>query len=386
MNKYILIIFFILLNEYTSSYVIFPFKTRLSQINNIDNITLLFRSLQDNNIYINMEIGEPKQLIDVFLRMDSEIIYISEKNKTDLNPNYNNPQIYDVNSELKNFFDKNKSSTFKSTNESISLFNEKGQCSNDKLYYKTNEKNITLNTSFVFMKNIKGNMPGFIGFRLLKYEHYRQYNLIEQLKSNDIINTYFWMINYTSEYEGNLIIGEQPHIFDPKHYKEENLLNFPTFSFPTITEWGLRFDEITFQNKNFRPFHECIFKYELNYILGIDKFEKELDIYFNESILNGTCFKEYVKYPYSPHTFFFCDKEKYKDNLKYFPSLKFDFNKEFNYTFELDYNDLFIEKDDKLILMVFFPGSLDWYFGRPFLKKYSFLMNPSSKTIQFIVN
>ena len=37
-----------------------------------------------------------------------------------------------------------------------------------------------------------------------------------------------------------------------------------------------------------RPYHECIFKYEINYIFGIDVFEKEMDKYFNESIINGT--------------------------------------------------------------------------------------------------
>lgn len=40
-----------------------------------------------------MEIGEPNQVVDVFLCSDSEFIYFSEKNKTDLNPNYTNPQI-----------------------------------------------------------------------------------------------------------------------------------------------------------------------------------------------------------------------------------------------------------------------------------------------------
>ena len=56
-----------------------------------------------------------------------------------------------------------------------------------------------------------------------------------------------------------------------------------------------------------------------------------------------------------------------------------------NYTFELNYKDLFVEKYDKLILMVFFPknGSMDWYLGKPFLKKYSFLMNQDSKIIGY---
>ena len=209
--------------------------------------------------------------------------------------------------------------------------------------------------------------------------------ICEQLKLNDKITSYYWMVNYTSDYEGNLIIGEPPHIFDPKHYKKENLVESYPFLYRTmLLGWGLRFDEILFQDNNFRPFHECFFKHELNYIRGISEFQKILDIYFNESINNGTCFKEpKVKYPYSPHTFFYCNKDKYKDNIKYFPSLKFE-HKELKYTFELTYKDLFIEKHDKLILMVFFDDSgMDWYLGKPFLRKYSFLMNPDSKNVGF---
>ena len=206
------------------------------------------------------------------------------------------------------------------------------------------------------------------------------------MKENDVIKNYYWMINYTSENEGNFIIGEQPHKFDSQNYKEEDLLIAHPFTMTAMNlKWGLRFDEIAFRERNFRPNHECYFKYEYNYIEGIDKLEKELDNYFNESIQNGTCFKEIHKYyPYEPYKYYYCDKEKYKDIIKYFPPLEF-YLKEMNYTFELNYTDLFVEKYDKLILMVFFPkyGSMDWYLGKPFLKKYSFLMNQDSKIIGY---
>jgi hypothetical protein len=230
-----------------------------------------------------------------------------------------------------------------------------------------------------------GNMPGVIGLKAVIQEKHKEYNFIDKLKLNDAINSYFWMINYTSDYEGNFIIGEQPHIFDPTNYNEENLFTSYPFLNNGFNDWGLIFNEIMFKGRNFRPYHECYFRYELNYIKGIHDIEKELDIYFNESIQNGTCFKEKHKYyPYGPDKYYYCDKEKYKDIIKYFPSLKF-YLKEMNYTFELNYKDLFVEKYDKLILMVFFPkyGSMDWYLGKPFLKKYSFLMNQDSKIIGY---
>ena len=55
-----------------------------------------------------------------------------------------------------------------------------------------------------------------------------------------------------------------------------------------------------------------------------------------------------------------------------------------NYTFELTYEDLFIEKYDKLILLIFFEerGST-WKLGKPFLKKYPFIMNQDAKIVSY---
>ena len=373
--------------KYSYSYLIFPFKTRESLVNDIEtNITRFFRSLKYNHIYINLEIGEPKQTIDVFLA-DTCDFYLSEKTKGDIRTNSPDPDIFDVNSDLNNFYDKNNSSTSEITNKTKFYLDHKGYISNDKLHFITDSKeNIKAKIPFILYNSTLGNRPGVIGLQIIKAEIDKEYNFIDNLKENDVIKNYYWMINYTSENEGNFIIGEQPHRFDPQNYKEEDLLIAHPFTMKAMElKWGLRFDEITFGERNFRPYHECYFKYEYNYIEGIDNFEKELDNYFNESIQNGTCFKEKHKYyPYGPDKYYYCDKEKYKDIIKYFPSLKF-YLKEMNYTFELNYKDLFIEKNDKLILMIFFPryGTINWNLGKPFLKKYSFLMNQDSKIIGY---
>ena len=109
------------------------------------------------------------------------------------------------------------------------------------------------------------------------------------------------MINYTSNDEGNLIIGEFPHIFNSLSYKENELFYSHPFSHESTDDWGLRFDKITFKDKNINSRYPCLFKYEYNYIQGIESLEKELDIYFNESIQSKKCYKIKIKYPYAPH-------------------------------------------------------------------------------------
>ena len=383
-----ILIIFIILDYSISSYLIYPFKTRKSEVNGTDkNLTLLFRSIIDNNIYINLEIGEPKQIIDVFLRSDIYEFYFSEKNKADLNPYYLKPKMYDVNSDINNFFDKDTSNTLEISNKSAyssKWVTHKGNYSSDIFYLKENNKINIQRISFGLYNATVGNMPGILVLKLPYIKGDKTYNFIEQLKFKDSINNYLWMINYTSDYEGNLIIGEQPHVLDPKNFKQNNLITTTPFIYKTMMiQWGLRFDDILFNNTKFRLDKECYFSYEFNYIGGIDQFEKELDKYFNESILNGTCFKENINYSYFPQRFYYCDKDKYKENIQYFPHLKF-IHSELNYTFELDYKDLFIEKDDKLILMVFFDRDpMYWELGKPFLRKYSFLMNQDAKTVGF---
>ena len=65
--KFFIFFNFIALFEYTNSYIIYPFITRKLIIKDDEkNNTLLFKSLLYNHIYINMKIGEPNQIIDVF--------------------------------------------------------------------------------------------------------------------------------------------------------------------------------------------------------------------------------------------------------------------------------------------------------------------------------
>ena len=294
-----ILIIFIILDYSISSYLIYPFKTRKSEVNDTDkNLTFLFRSIIDNNIYINLEIGEPKQIIDVFLRSDIYEFYFSEKNKADLNPYYLKPKMYDVNSDINNFFDKDKSNTLEISNKSAfssKWVTHKGNYSSDIFYLKENNKINIQRISFGLYNATVGNMPGILGLKLPYIKGDKTYNFIEQLKLKDSINNYLWMINYTSDYEGNLIIGEQPHLLDPKNFKQNNLITTTPFIYKTMMiQWGLRFDDILFNNTKFRLDKECYFSYEFNYIGGIDQFEKELDKYFNESILNGTCFKENI--------------------------------------------------------------------------------------------
>ena len=383
-NALIRIVFIYINFSYIFSYLIFPFKTKKSIIDDTEhNMTRLFRSLLYNNIYIKLEIGEPKQKVTAFLVSKFIDYYFSEKAKNNSRTNISNPDLEDVGCQLDEFFDKYDSKSLEITSKLKTLYDSKGFVSYDYLYFKDeNNGKIEKKLKFILYENTLGNRPAVVGLQFPRFKE--EFNIFNILKENDIINSYVWMINYTSQNEGNFIIGEHPHKIDPINYKEVDLLIGHPFTYKAMQElWGLRMDDILFNGENFRPNHECYFYHELNFIQGIDYLEKEIDKFLNDSFNNNTCFKNNIKYPYGPHIFYYCDKEKYKENMQYFPPLKF-IHIEMNYTFELTYEDLFIEKYDKLILLIFFEerGST-WKLGKPFLKKYPFIMNQDAKIVSY---
>ena len=74
-----------------------------------------------------------------------------------------------------------------------------------------------------------------------------------------------------------------------------------------------------------------------------------------------------------------------KNDLKKFPNLNLLY-RQLNFTFSLDYNDLFMELDDKIYFLVIYtdiPLSI-WNFGITLIKKYSFMFDEDKKSFYFI--
>ena len=375
---------FVFLIEKYSSILVFPFKTRQPIITeNEQNMTKLMRSLIQNNIYITLKLGEPRQSVDTFLRYDVRGFYFSDKFKEDPNTMSGAPIYDDVNSDIKNFYDKSLSKTYNNTevtkNDLLGGFHKGNRTIDIFEFNNTIEK-----MNFVLYNSTLGNMPAVIGLKIELYNDEIPYNFINQLKSKDIINSYYYTIKYTSDYEGLFIIGDQPHIYDPENYNINQLKTFYATSYGTIYQSGIDFDQILFQDiniLNFHPFQNCFFAYEKNFIQGVPKLEELYDEYFKEDIEKGLCVKAKPYYPYENYKFYYCNKNEYTEKVKNFPSLYFHHN---DYTFELDCKDLWIERDDKLILLVFFGDyGTNWYLGKPFLKKYQFVINPDLKTVGF---
>ena len=63
-------------------------------------------------------------------------------------------------------------------------------------------------------------------------------------------------------------------------------------------------------------------------------------------------------------------------------------NQAYMKTFELNYDDLFLEKKDKIYFLIYFPyyGTFSWEVGLPFLQKYFFNYNYDTNLISYYNN
>ena len=126
-----------------------------------------------------------------------------------------------------------------------------------------------------------------------------------------------------------------------------------------------------------------IFAIENKYIIGSKDYQKSIeDNFFKKYINNKICYYETIKNN-QKYLVLLCDKTS-SFYINSFPTLYF-YHRIFNYTFEFSKEDLFLEKNDKYIFLIFFMEYGNSYFtlGKLFLKKYLLVFNIDSKTIGF---
>ena len=234
-----------------------------------------------------------------------------------------------------------------------------------------------------------------IGFPIIKSGTIRdKFYFIPQLKEKNIIDNYDWFIYYEnqekankneneiinlddiSNIKANLIIGGQPHYYKNDIFYKSQLLT----TYTDVYGWILEFKDVyLYLNEN-----------------KISTYENVVQFYFDELIIYAPpYYTNLIKNQYfnkytacherrGEDTIYYCDKSNNftLNDLKKFPSLYFK-HIEYDYIFELSYQDLFIENNDKYYFLVTNNNDENWLIGYPLLKKYQFVFNQDSKTIGF---
>ena len=382
---YLLLILTIFLFNVSNNTVLrIPFKTEIysiipSNIISEEEIKNYVMNLIRKNIYIELEIGTPSQIIKSYLKLEEFPFFIHGKDITLTSYNETKSLTYKAEKYQHVFLD---------GIEQIKW----GYVANDTINIINLGKTIK-EFNFILVTETKSESPSNIGLMIPnQYSSIPEISFINQLKKQEIINDYSFILNYTSyqKGEGEFIIGGAPHFYDNK-YNESNYKTVYAIEKPKYMMYGLVFNLINYGNNktNIGGSMQCKFLSDFGLIAGTNNFyEIILEKFFDDKIKNGLCFKDNLKINIEwreglkQFEYFYCKKNRV--NISEMENLKFIHN-EMNFTFEFNYTELFDEIDNYYIFKVIFQKSSNfyWMFGKTWLQKYLMVFDQDKKTIGY---
>ena len=347
-----------------------------------------------SSLYTKMKIGEPQSIINTYISSELQLYSMFEVlYKLDEN-------------ELSSYYNLTLSKTF----QNISCLEMKFITSNKDIHAKekfildlynteTNQyRAIEVNDmDFVLGVKLYTSISGVyfmnIGFPLMHSQSIRdKFDFVTQLKQKNIISSYNWFIYFEKDknkkedeimnlsnidnIQAFLIIGGQPHEYKKNEFYESQIIS----EYSDAYKWTIGYNDIYtyIGNKKISTYEEIVEIYLDNIFIYASPFYTNLvkREYFDKYDSCGIEKDEDIKY--------YCQKsESFTiDDLKSFPPLYLE-HKKFNFTFELTYQDLFIENDGKYWFLPIANKKDNWLIGFSFLKKYHFSFNQDSKIVNF---
>jgi len=378
----ILLLYFI---KSTKNQIIFPFE-EFTYSNNPERIYKDIESFYfdqyKTNIYTILNIGEPAQSLLTFILSEDCIFQI-----------YNESICYS-----KSMYNYNLaiSQTFKNITQingkyfyfQTSLINETiNFCVNEECTNKKKMDNFQINL-FNGIENSKI-LCSQMGLTITTSEENKWIRNINQFKEHNIINGLRYTVIYTSDHNGYIYVGQFPHEYNSTNFfleqKREAYIDIKVLSSYLLP--SLEMDEIFFNYNDSKiqmKEKNAIFYMDYGLILGTKNYlEKIEEIFFSKYYKDEIC-TEYNFFIPGKH--FIGIKCKILDEfkIKEFPNLYL-FNRELNYTFELNYKDLFKKNNDEYYFLIIFDQMIIniWKIGKPFLRKYQLTFDIDSKSIIF---
>lgn len=340
--------------------MVIPFNTINLQYN--ESSADYFSKIFSNDLYINISLGNPKQVVKSLLKMEQDQFYI-----------YSNGYSYNISSTYKNLNNNSESFEYFSDEKKsedifyFQLYKPYKEFS-QKLLQSQKSINEIIAINFILIKNYQKNdfsinwttndkrSPllnnyGLVGLQYNIPELNNKIFFIKSLKEAKVINNYLLSIFFNNESKinnnlepnGYLIIGEEIS------EENDNIKFINDEKRHGIIKWDIIFDEIyssfnylnNVKNKKYINKNQQVqLIIDKPYIIGTDEYESFIYINFFEELINkGVCFKKFI----SINTIYFgyyCDNYSQLFIQKYFPDLYF-YSKELNELFIFNKKDLF---------------------------------------------
>ena len=353
------------------------------------------RQLQYNKIYINSKIGSNDKNMKLFLRFNEYITYITD-----------------------NYYKKEESNTYEFTRKkegenNIEYIPNEFHTDDLNTGYESKDilkldDNILKDFNFILVDKLNKDKEFYypiIGLNIVKENNIRpilyKTNLLEQLKSNKIINNKIFSILFfknedNSKIEkGEIIFGQLPHELNINEQcnnfiLNENNLNWINADIEDYNlKWKIKFDNIKYSNNEISDLTtELII--EQNVFTGSWEFKNIIhQKFFEELISKRICIEDkFYNFREKFNYFFYsCEsslktelsKEKYKNDILQFKS------NSLNEIFSFNLKELFIEKGTTLYFSIIFDEYKmhGWKLGNIFFEKYPLVFSLDNKAIGY---
>ena len=403
---------FLILIMYIYSYIVIPFKEfEKDDVYDFKDVEQFLEELSYLKLYSEFYIGIYPKILPVFFKNNIDFFYISGhdedqlKSKNNYIPSKSQSLKLDKSEEFK-FNEKN----YNPASETVNFLMTEGDINT---IYKDDKGQIEANNylSFgnikLFFKNDKSpikNYAGYLGFAYPN-NNFENSNFLNELEEKGLIDNTIWSVQFPDIDEdtckkGNIVIGELPHIYEPKYYKAEQYFKMKIpdmYNNGTEIGWKLNVDSINilkvyYENTNKKEIGlSCDYIKSISiefgsYMMNAPKklFEQLKELYFDELFDNGICDYKKIKTEEDKIIIVYCDKSKFeiKDRMN-FPVINIDIQ-QLGGTLELTYKELFIEQKDKVYLLISFSSKgydNNIKLGQTFLYKYQFTFDYENREI-----
>ena len=353
----------------SSSYITLPFRKKLNNSLTPEN---LMTTLYDNSLLTNITLGTPEKTLEINIKMRKYPIHIIGPFCKEGIP----------------FFDDRNSSSFRYYDPEEEMFSGE-----DFLYallgfdnFIIGKEKIKVNAlDFYLASRIKYKSSGVLGLGISPNDKNTYYsNFVRFSKNQKLIQKIDFFFDFINENEGNLIIGELPHIYNSKKYDSKKYQVMRVHISQSMGQYyDIGFDNLTYGNKVFESnFFIGQISVENGLIQSSKTFGKNITESFFRKYLNiNLCEFNNFTIHKSVMTSFVCSKDI---DIKNFEDIHFSIITQKN-IFTLTYKDVFMEFQGKIYFLIYFNDYYgdNWELGEIFLKKYPMSFDQENKRIGF---
>ena len=417
-NYLILLIFLLISFISIQSYIVIPFKEiKKDEVYDFKDVDELINEVSYLNLYTEFYLGSTPYKLPTLLKPNIDYFAIIKNDEEELksSDNYNpssSESLKLIESNNKAIAENEYYSYVSETFHFLMIEGELNSIYSDKSIGKIDANNYH-SFSHINFFNTKAkkisNYCGILGFSYTNINN-ENINFINELYQKSLIDSMVWSVDFPDIDEdtfrkGNIIIGELPHIYNPQYYKENQYFTTKILQ-KDINDnnksWEFKIDSASILKQYYENTHKKEVGTAMPYLetISIDfgeymmyapkeLFEQLKDLYLNNLFESGICDYKKVKTNDDKIIVVFCDKQLYDKNEQMnFPTIFFDIQK-LGGSFELNYKDLFMTKNNKVFLLIAFSSkeiNNSIKLGQIFLYKYQFTFDYGKNEIGFYRN